>query len=218
MFAMSNPRPRSHSQSYSQSLPYRSSDYHLPAQAYLTTSNHSRLYPVDLERTDFFTEPVSNLYHPRHGNGLYEDRDNSSSVGAYNQPYDRRNASSSDLAHYRASPDQPSRGPPLPMAHLKRGDAPGMINTYDLSQHHSGTLPEPSSALTAHSEHSGESEFWSPNPQGSPDPQRPRKARREKPRIELAPDQPPTTQGKPRARVYVACLQWYAPLNSVFFS
>ncbi|KAG0701405.1 hypothetical protein DFH29DRAFT_927092 [Suillus ampliporus] len=34
-----------------------------------------------------------------------------------------------------------------------------------------------------------------------------RRTRREKPRIELAPDQPLTTQGKPRARVYVACLQ-----------
>lgn len=34
-----------------------------------------------------------------------------------------------------------------------------------------------------------------------------RRNRREKPRIELAPDQPLTTQGKPRARVYVACLQ-----------
>ena len=32
--------------------------------------------------------------------------------------------------------------------------------------------------------------------------------RREKPKIELAPDQPLTTQGKPRARVYVACIQW----------
>ncbi|KAJ4481978.1 hypothetical protein J3R30DRAFT_3455583 [Lentinula aciculospora] len=31
--------------------------------------------------------------------------------------------------------------------------------------------------------------------------------RREKPKIALAPDQPPTTQGKPRARVYVACIQ-----------
>ncbi|KAJ3521201.1 hypothetical protein NM688_g9048 [Phlebia brevispora] len=31
--------------------------------------------------------------------------------------------------------------------------------------------------------------------------------RREKPRIALAPDQPLTTQGKPRARVYVACVQ-----------
>lgn len=32
--------------------------------------------------------------------------------------------------------------------------------------------------------------------------------RREKPHIELAPDQPLTTQGKQRARVYVACVQW----------
>lgn len=40
-------------------------------------------------------------------------------------------------------------------------------------------------------------------------PNKPRKARRPKPRIDLAPDQPPTTQGKARARVYVACLQWY---------
>jgi hypothetical protein len=53
---------------------------------------------------------------------------------------------------------------------------------------------------------SPDSEAWSPTQQSS----RPRKSRREKPRIELAPDQPPTTQGKPRARVYVACLQWYA--------
>lgn len=36
-----------------------------------------------------------------------------------------------------------------------------------------------------------------------------KKPRRAKPHIELAPDQPLTTQGKPRARVYVACLQWY---------
>ncbi|KAK7048512.1 Zn(2)-C6 fungal-type domain-containing protein [Favolaschia claudopus] len=49
---------------------------------------------------------------------------------------------------------------------------------------------------------SGESESWSPTL-----PAKPRKTRREKPRIELAPDQPPTTQGKPRARVYVACVQ-----------
>lgn len=34
-----------------------------------------------------------------------------------------------------------------------------------------------------------------------------KKSRRPKHRIELAPDQPLTTQGKPRARVFVACLQ-----------
>jgi len=39
------------------------------------------------------------------------------------------------------------------------------------------------------------------------------KARREKQRIELAPDQPPTTQGRPRARVFVACVQWYAQIS-----
>ena len=39
-------------------------------------------------------------------------------------------------------------------------------------------------------------------------PSRLRKPRRERPRIELAPDQPPTSKGAPRARVYVACLQW----------
>lgn len=37
---------------------------------------------------------------------------------------------------------------------------------------------------------------------------RARRARKEKPYIALAPDQPPTTQGKPRTRVFVACLQW----------
>ncbi|KAI0670759.1 hypothetical protein C8Q78DRAFT_1069506 [Trametes maxima] len=33
------------------------------------------------------------------------------------------------------------------------------------------------------------------------------RSRREKPRLELAPDQPLTTQGRPRTRVYVACVQ-----------
>ncbi|KAF8189129.1 hypothetical protein K438DRAFT_1593593 [Mycena galopus ATCC 62051] len=47
-----------------------------------------------------------------------------------------------------------------------------------------------------------DSETWFPT-----QPAKPLKSRREKPRIELAPDQPPTTQGKPRARVYVACIQ-----------
>ena len=38
-----------------------------------------------------------------------------------------------------------------------------------------------------------------------------RRPRKDKPRIGLAPDQPPTTQGRPRARVFVACVQWYVP-------
>ncbi|KAH9993706.1 hypothetical protein BJV74DRAFT_760416, partial [Russula compacta] len=34
-----------------------------------------------------------------------------------------------------------------------------------------------------------------------------RKPRKDKPQIDLAPNQPPTTQGHPRARVFVACIQ-----------
>jgi len=44
-------------------------------------------------------------------------------------------------------------------------------------------------------------------------PPRPRKTRRERPRIKLSPDQPPTSKGAPRARVYVACLQWSVCLS-----
>lgn len=32
---------------------------------------------------------------------------------------------------------------------------------------------------------------------------------RKRPQVELAPDQPLTTQGKPRTRVFSACLQWW---------
>jgi hypothetical protein len=38
-----------------------------------------------------------------------------------------------------------------------------------------------------------------------------RKSRKDKMRIELSADQPPTTQGHTRSRVYVACTQWCAP-------
>jgi len=46
-------------------------------------------------------------------------------------------------------------------------------------------------------------------------PNQARKPRRDKQRIELAPDQPPTTQGRPRARVFVACVQWYVAILPV---
>lgn len=38
-----------------------------------------------------------------------------------------------------------------------------------------------------------------------------RKPLKDKRRIDLAPDQPRTTQGYPRARVFSACTQWCAP-------
>ena len=53
-----------------------------------------------------------------------------------------------------------------------------------------------------------------PSPESTSNQLQPRKSRKEKLQIELAPDQPPTTEGRPRARVFVACLQWYAPFPS----
>jgi hypothetical protein len=79
-----------------------------------------------------------------------------------------------------------------------------------------GHAPEPNSATTSSSMESTrrQSEPWSDSARDDHIP-RARKPRREKPRIELAPDQPPTTQGKPRSRVYVACVQWYVYCQSV---
>ncbi|KAJ7069638.1 hypothetical protein C8F01DRAFT_1113449 [Mycena amicta] len=74
------------------------------------------------------------------------------------------------------------------------------IDTQYLRREPSLQSAQPLSATSV--DMSPDSEQWSPT-----QPARPKKSRREKPRIELAPDQPPTTQGKPRARVYVACLQ-----------
>ncbi len=80
----------------------------------------------------------------------------------------------------------------------------------DLQRISYGYMPMPESAITDRSYES--SDTWSPQaadvPPPTPEQLKPRKPRREKPRIALAPDQPPTTQGKPRARVYVACIQW----------
>ncbi|RDB17928.1 hypothetical protein Hypma_000681 [Hypsizygus marmoreus] len=80
----------------------------------------------------------------------------------------------------------------------RRDSGPLIIDTYNLGADRHLMAQSPQSI--ARSEHPEDRD-------ASPASARPRKPRREKPRIELAPDQPPTTQGKPRARVYVACLQ-----------
>ncbi|KNZ81288.1 Quinic acid utilization activator, partial [Termitomyces sp. J132] len=64
-------------------------------------------------------------------------------------------------------------------------------------------LPQQDPARTGTRSTSEQSQESSEAPTAPPK----KKPRREKPRIELASDQPPTTQGKPRARVYVACIQ-----------
>jgi hypothetical protein len=114
----------------------------------------------------------------------------------------------SDELSYSSQLSQPLM-PTLPQ--LGRDDLTANLDISTLIPNYS---PEPSSTVTTSpSTHSStsSSEAWKMPPpeveQPEPTP-RPRKPRREKPRIELAPDQPPTTQGKPRARVYVACIQW----------
>ncbi|KIM89129.1 hypothetical protein PILCRDRAFT_212993 [Piloderma croceum F 1598] len=85
------------------------------------------------------------------------------------------------------------------------------VDTSMLMSSNMGHAPEPNSATTSSSTESThrQSEPWSDSARESQNDHIPRarKPRREKPRIELAPDQPPTTQGKPRSRVYVACVQ-----------
>lgn len=89
----------------------------------------------------------------------------------------------------------------------RRDQAPLMLDTFDLGVDYPSERHTHSTS--SHSDHSGDADILPQRTKGtSPMPSRPRKPRREKPRIDLAPDQPPTTQGKPRARVYVACLQW----------
>lgn len=107
---------------------------------------------------------------------------------------------------------------PTALPSIRRGDVSPEVNISHIGNLHMGHPSDPKSALTVDSPIlSDDSEPWSPvsrNNQGEGP--RQRKARREKPRIALAPDQPPTTQGKPRARVYVACIQWYVVLNQSY--
>ncbi|KAL4063290.1 hypothetical protein V8B97DRAFT_2026456 [Scleroderma yunnanense] len=58
-----------------------------------------------------------------------------------------------------------------------------------------------------HAQDQGQIQTQTPTEEEPPSTSRSKKSRRTKPHIELAPDQPLTTQGKPRARVYVACIQ-----------
>ncbi|KAI6114414.1 hypothetical protein F5141DRAFT_1062823 [Pisolithus sp. B1] len=69
------------------------------------------------------------------------------------------------------------------------------------------TSPVQYSSHPAQSSQSPSQTQESSPPAGEESSSKPKKLRRMKPRIQLAPDQPLTTQGKPRARVYVACVQ-----------
>ncbi|KAK7469383.1 hypothetical protein VKT23_003858 [Stygiomarasmius scandens] len=96
-------------------------------------------------------------------------------------------------------------GPIPSVSQLKRPKYPSVTGS-PLSVPFQTNYHVPSSAATSSS-----NEDWTAIVKESPlahsaEPSK-RKPRREKPRIPLASDQPYTTQGKPRARVYVACQQ-----------
>ncbi|KAF8967057.1 hypothetical protein BDZ97DRAFT_1804957 [Flammula alnicola] len=222
MFSISNPRQRTHSQSFDHSLPYHPQEYYLPA----ATPSHISLgasesahrpFSGDNSGRDLYQPSNGSLYNnARHTESIsYNNRQSLAPPMTYSQSYDRHPNGSSDLHsplesynghHYGDS----SRSDLSFLGRVKGSDMPNILDTFSMSGNHQNFLPESSSAMSGpFAEHSGGSEFWPGNAHeaSQPEQQKPRKPRREKPRIELAPDQPPTTQGKPRARVYVACLQ-----------
>ncbi|KAI0712149.1 hypothetical protein C8Q76DRAFT_622567 [Earliella scabrosa] len=73
-------------------------------------------------------------------------------------------------------------------------------------EYHS-TVSHPPPVVSSSHGHSLLSSPTSPSSRSAPSGAPAGRSRREKPRLELAPDQPLTTQGKPRTRVYVACVQ-----------
>lgn len=101
-----------------------------------------------------------------------------------------------------------------PLPHIVTENLDSAVDTSMLMASSAGYTLESNSATTGSSSGGsprGDSENWTEDRNDKTQPaSRTRKTRREKPRIQLAPDQPPTTQGKPRSRVYVACVQWCA--------
>jgi len=184
------------------------------------TAPVSRLYNDErTHNTDDFL-PQYDHFSTRYSGGLPNNNRESLLTGSYNPSYgyhtDRPFQIPLNTFYQGHSTQVDLTRPSIPSSsHLKRDN---LIDTLSMPTTHPDSSLELNSALTgASSEHSGDSDFWPSIKQDvtTPEPSKPRKTRREKPRIELAPDQPPTTQGKPRARVYVACLQWYVVLHRI---
>lgn len=226
MFNVSSARARAHSQSEILNVDkprYRSQDPYLPTPPDDYMSNQ---LPPETSHHYATSIPSRDIYHPS-GNltgenarpsaaDNYGTREAVPPIAPHHMPYyDRRGPQ--DVYHDVGRDSrvaESSRGNVQPYgSHMRGRETTTVIDTHNLPSHRRYS-PEPHSAILGPpSTYSNEDESWPSNsPQdGSNEPSKPKKPRREKPRIELAPDQPPTTQGKPRARVYVACLQWCVP-------
>lgn len=219
MFALgSNSRQRSQSPS---NLHYRQQDYYIPSPLppypLLHQDSNPRQFTGEHSRPDLYSHPTELSPHLDIGLG-YDHRESLSPNAAFNQSYDRRASTSefhapTHIPYHNHQQPNSGTGP----ADLKRIQTLNVLDNISLTPYHQSFPPEQHSApIGSTSEHSGDSEFWLGGaPLPSPENSKPRKPRL-KPRIELAPDQPPTTQGKPRARVYVACLQWFVSFISGF--
>ncbi|PFH53893.1 hypothetical protein AMATHDRAFT_186506 [Amanita thiersii Skay4041] len=108
-----------------------------------------------------------------------------------------------NLSHQRNYPQNtaPSRTPLLPTPQLAHLQPSAALTTSGQDTTH---LHDQDASINPHSI---QPKSWDSATSSSLAPVKVRKPRRARPRIELAADQPRTTQGKPRARVYVACAQ-----------
>jgi hypothetical protein len=114
---------------------------------------------------------------------------------------------------------EPSMLSQLDMSYDDRDSDSAVQNNFNLTPYPDSSSTASPSSLTVSTEGPGSrsppfplSDSLEPGVVHSASPQpRARKPLKDRPQLDLAPDQPPTTQGRPRARVFVACLQWYAP-------
>ena len=211
MFALgsnSSQRPQSPS-----NLHYRPQEYYIPsAPPYpsLHQDPNPRQFPEEHSRPALYSHPTGHSPHLDIGLG-YDHRESVSPNVTFNQSYDRRASTSESHAppHIPYDHHQPNSD-----AHLKQIQTLNVLDNISLAPYHQSFPSEQhSTPIGSTSELSDYSELWFAAP--APENSKPRKPRL-KPRIELAPDQPPTTQGKSRARVYVACLQWFVSSISSF--
>ena len=153
--------------------------------------------PVTSNRQPQSVSPVTPLFHDPvrvHGGGSYGSPSDVTAPLSFSQDVHtsyRDHYSQMNSSAYYSNVDS------LPYAYSSSTRLP---DTSSVTSHSSPSSSPP--PATAHQLPAQE------QPHSSYAPSRVTQKRREKPRIALAPDQPLTTQGKPRARVYVACVQW----------
>ncbi|TFK27969.1 hypothetical protein FA15DRAFT_103884 [Coprinopsis marcescibilis] len=200
---------------YSTSMPTTSQIYYGPS------SSVPRPYHCDNSRHS----PYNEDNFADDSRKTYGSRESFSPSTVYNQSCDRRYTSLPEL--HMPSPT-PYRGyycerisalTSSSVPQIKPELSP-VLDHYNFPSHSNLTAEKNTFAIPSERSPT-DPDYWVPNPAAThPLPRsatrtpvspislpKPKKTRPQKPRIELAPDQPPTTQGRPRARVYVACVQ-----------